>query len=81
MADVPFAKATTEALVDASLELVSGLLDGTITAAAHRSPYTLLPFFRTNFWRVTAAAATVAAAAALSVVVLGRSRPRGDGTA
>jgi creatinine amidohydrolase len=82
MADVPFAKATTEALVEASLELVNGLLDGTITAAAHRSPYALMPFFRTNFWRVTAAAAvTIVAAAAASVVVLGRSRPRGDGTA
>ena len=81
MADVDFANATTEALVDASMELVNGLLDGHIKASARRSPYTLMPFFRTNFWRVMAAGAAAVAAAAVCVAALGRSGPRGDRTA
>ena len=80
MAELDFAKATTEALVDASLELVNGLLDGHIKASARRSPYTLMPFFRTNFWRVTAAGAAAVAVAALSIAVLGRRRPGPDHT-
>ncbi len=80
MAEVDFAKATTEALVDASLELVNGLLDGHIKASARRSPYTLMPFFRTNFWSMTAAGA-VALATALSIAALARRRPGRDRTA
>ena len=78
MADVDFAKATTEVLLDASLELVNGLLDGHLKASHRRSPYTLMPFFRTNFWRATAAGAAAVALAALSIAVLGRRRPGGD---
>jgi creatinine amidohydrolase len=80
MADLEFAKATTEALVDASLELVNGLLDGRITASARRSPYTLMPFFRTNFWSMAAAGA-LALATALSIAALVRQRPEHDRTA
>jgi hypothetical protein len=81
MADVAFAKATTDVLVDASLELVNGLLDGRLTATSRRSPYTLIPFFRTNFWRATAAGATAVAATALALAVLGRRRPGPGGPA
>ena len=76
MADLEFAKATTDVLVDASLELVNGLLDGHIKASGRRSPYTLMPFFRTNFWRVTAAGAAAVAVAALAVAVLAATSPR-----
>lgn len=79
MADVDFAKATTEALVNASLELVNGLLDGRVRASARRSPYTLMPFFRTNFWRATAVGAAVTVAA-LSIAMLGRHRTQHDRT-
>ena len=80
MADLDFAKATTDVLVDFSLELVNGLLDGHIKASGRRSPYTLMPFFRTNFWRVTGASAAAVTVAALSVAVLGRRRPDHDRT-
>jgi creatinine amidohydrolase len=71
LADVDFAKATTEALMGASLDLVNGLLDGHLSASARRSPYTLMPFFRTNFWR---AAAAGAAGTALAIAALVRHR-------
>jgi creatinine amidohydrolase len=74
MADVAFARATTAALVEASLELVDGLLDGRLRASARRSPYTLMPFFRTNFWRGVAAA-TVAVAGVTAIAALVRPRP------
>ena len=80
MAEIDFAKATTEALVDASLELVNGLLDGRIRASARRSPYSLMPPFRTDFWRMTAAGA-VAMATALSIAALVRRRPGRNRTA
>jgi creatinine amidohydrolase len=73
LADVDFAKATTEALMGASLDLVNGLLDGHLSASARRSPYTLMPFFRTNFWRAAAAGAA-AAGTALSIAALVRHR-------
>jgi creatinine amidohydrolase len=73
LADVDFAKATTEALMGASLDLVNGLLDGHLSASARRSPYTLMPFFRTNFWRAAAAGAA-AAGTALAIAALVRHR-------
>ncbi len=73
LADVDFAKATTEALMGASLDLVNGLLDGHLSASARRSPYTLMPFFRTNFWRAAAAGAAVAGTA-LAIAALVRHR-------
>jgi creatinine amidohydrolase len=73
LADVDFAKATTEALMGASLDLVNGLLDGHLSASVRRSPYTLMPFFRTNFWRAAAAGAAVAGTA-LAIAALVRHR-------
>jgi creatinine amidohydrolase len=75
MADVDFAKATTEVLVNTSLELVNGLLDGTIEASRRRSPFTLVPFFRTDFWRAAAGGAALAVAV-LSTTGLVRYRAR-----
>jgi len=73
LADVDFAKATTEVLVSASLELVNGLLDGTVKASERRSPFTLMPFFRTDFWRAAAGGAALAVAV-LSMAALARRR-------
>jgi hypothetical protein len=44
------------------------LLDGNLKPSAHRSPFTLVPFFRTNFWRGAAvgAALTVTALSAMA---------------
>jgi creatinine amidohydrolase len=75
LADVGFAKATTDVLVDASMELVDDLLDGRIGATAHRSPYSLMPFFRTNFWRSAAVGAAALAAGALALAALRRRSP------
>jgi creatinine amidohydrolase len=80
MAEVDFAKATTEALLDASLELVNALLDGRMKASARRSPYRLVPFFWTNFWPLTATGA-VALATALAIAALARPGPGPDRTA
>src|SRR5262245_47386574 len=81
LADVGFAKATTQVLLEASLELVNGLLDGRLTARSRRSPYTLMPFFRTNFWPATAIGAAAVALASLSIALIGRGRPGSDGRA
>lgn len=62
MADPAFARATTDVLLAQAMILVDGLLDGRIGPAERRSPFFLIPLFRTNFRRVAGA---VAAAGAL----------------
>jgi hypothetical protein len=62
-------------LVNASLRLIDELLDGTLEPAAHRSPFTLIPFFRTNFWRAGAVGAA-AGIAAFSAVAWHRRQRR-----
>ena len=62
MADPAFARATTDALLAEAMTVVDGLLDGRIRPAERRSPFFVIPFFRTNFRRVAEA---VAAAGAL----------------
>jgi creatinine amidohydrolase len=62
MADPAFARATTDVLLAQAMILVDGLLDGRIRPAERRSPFFLIPLFRTNFRRVAGA---VAAAGAL----------------
>jgi creatinine amidohydrolase len=74
MGDPAFARATTEVLVTAAMDLVDGLIAGTTRPSQHRSPFFALPFFRTNFWPVATAGMTALAAAALAVATLGRSR-------
>jgi creatinine amidohydrolase len=76
MADPAFAKATTEVLVAEAMELVDGLIAGTIRPSQHRSPFFAVPFFRTNFWPLATAGMTAVAAAAIAVATLGRSRKR-----
>jgi hypothetical protein len=65
MADPAFGRATSEVLLAESLELVEGLLDGRVKPAEHRSPFFALPFLRTDFWPLTAAAMALLAAGAI----------------
>jgi creatinine amidohydrolase len=64
LADPAFAKATTEVLVAEALGLVEDLLDGRIRPSDRHSPFYAVPFFRTNFWRSTAALGVAVAAGA-----------------
>jgi creatinine amidohydrolase len=73
MGDPAFARATTEVLAAAAMELVDALVAGTLRPAQHRSPFFAVPFFRTNFWPLATAGMT-ALAAALALAALGRSR-------
>jgi len=78
LADPAFAKAASEVLMADAMELVEGLLDGRVAPAAGRSPFFLLPFFRTEFWPLAAAAAGIALGAVASLALSARSR-RTDG--
>ncbi|MBI1846913.1 MAG: creatininase family protein [Candidatus Rokubacteria bacterium] len=74
MGDPVFAKATSEALLGATLELVDELIDGTLRPSDRRSPFFAVPFFRTNFWRAAAGAGAFAAGVALTALTLGRRK-------
>jgi creatinine amidohydrolase len=63
-ADLDFARAGTAVLLDETMRLVDGLLDGRVRASERRSPFYAIPLFRTNFLPVLGV--TVAAAAALA---------------
>jgi creatinine amidohydrolase len=68
LADPAFARATSDVLLAETMALVEELLDGRTRPAAHRSPFFRVPFLRTDFWPITAAAATVAAIGALALL-------------
>ncbi len=72
MADVAFAKATSQVLMAATMELVDGLLEGRLHPSDRRSPFFAIPFFRTNFWRAAAGTAAFAAGAAVTALTLCR---------
>jgi creatinine amidohydrolase len=61
LADPAFARATTEVLLAEAMTLVDALLDGRIRPAERRSPFFVIPFFRTNFRRVAGAVAAASA--------------------
>jgi creatinine amidohydrolase len=61
LADPAFARATTEVLLAEAMTVVDGLLDGRIRPSERRSPFFLIPFFRTNFRRVAGAVAAAGA--------------------
>jgi creatinine amidohydrolase len=50
LADPVFARATIDVLMSEAMVIVDGLLAGTRPASAHRSVFSKLPVFRTNFW-------------------------------
>lgn len=74
MGDPAFARATTDVLVGAAMELLDGLIAGTVRPSQHRSPFFAIPFFRTNFWPVATASMTAVAAGAVAIATLGRLR-------
>ena len=74
LADPAFARAASEVLMADAMELVEGLLDGRVAPAAGRSPFFLLPFFRTDFWPLAAAAAGIALGAVASLALTARGR-------
>jgi creatinine amidohydrolase len=67
LADPAFARATSAVVVEEAMALVDAVLDG---QPPPRSPFSRLPFFRTDFWPLVAAAAAGLAA-------LAWLRPRG----
>jgi creatinine amidohydrolase len=78
LADPAFAKAATKVLMEETMRLVDGVLDGTVDHRAGRSPFYALPFFRTEFWPVTLAA--VAGFAIGTCIALGAlNRKKTDG--
>jgi creatinine amidohydrolase len=75
LADPAFARATTDVLVDEAMRMVEGLLEGRMRPADRRSPFSRVPFFRTNFWPAAGAAAA-AAGLALGLATWLRTRSR-----
>jgi creatinine amidohydrolase len=57
LADSAFARATTEVLMREAMAIVDGLLDGSRPPSAHRSLFSKVPVFRTNFWPAAAGVA------------------------
>ncbi len=68
LADPAFAKATSDVLLAETMELVEGILDGRVKPTDHHSPFFALPFLRTDFWPVTAAAMSLIAIGALALL-------------
>lgn len=66
LADAGFARASMDVLLEEIMALVDGLLDGRRRPRDSRSPFSLVPFFRTSFW--PAACAALAAVAVLSAL-------------
>ena len=50
-----------------AMAIVEGLLDGTRRASTHRSPFSKVPVFRTNFWPAAAGVVAGLGAVALGV--------------
>jgi creatinine amidohydrolase len=69
LADPAFARATADVLISEAMTLVDTLLDGGFAPGQPRSLFSVIPFFRTNFW-------PLAAAAGLALAVLGWGRRR-----
>lgn len=62
-ADLAFAKATLDVLLEEATELAERLLDGRLAVRHQRSPFHRVPFLRTDFWPVAGAALAGALAA------------------
>ena len=78
LADPVFARATTDVLMTEAMAIVDGLLDGARPASAHRSPFSKVPVFRTDFWPVAAGVAAGVAVLALGVAGWALRRRRAD---
>jgi creatinine amidohydrolase len=73
LADLAFARAVMEVLLEEGQVLLERLIDGNLTAREQRSPFLRVPFLRTDFWPLAWALGGV-----LAGVWLGRTvrRPR-----
>jgi len=71
LADPAFARTTADVLVTEAMSMVDELLDGRFAPGRPRSPFSAIPFFRTNFWPLATAAGF-----ALAVLGWGRRRNR-----
>jgi creatinine amidohydrolase len=70
LGDPAFARATADVLIAEAMVLMEALLGGRLAPGRPRSPFAALPFFRTNFW-------PLAAAAGFALALLGWRRRRG----
>jgi creatinine amidohydrolase len=50
LGDPAFARAASSVLMDEAMVLIHGLLDGRIRPRERRSPFSAVPFLRTDFW-------------------------------
>jgi creatinine amidohydrolase len=75
LADPKFARATLDVLMTEAMTIVNGLLDGTLRPSARRSPFSHVPFFRTNFWPAAGATAATLAGVGVGVFAWLRRRP------
>jgi creatinine amidohydrolase len=83
LGDPAFARAAIEVLMTETMALVDGVLDGTVRPRDARSPFFVLPFFRTDFWPVVFAATVgvaIGAATYLTLDARGRKGPDGRNT-
>ncbi len=69
LADPAFAEATSHVLLEETMALVEGILDGRIEPTDHHSPFFAIPFFRTEFWPVATAAMALLAVGALGLLL------------
>jgi creatinine amidohydrolase len=74
LADPTFAKAGAAVLMEEALAFANDVLDGGLRPSEWRSPFSSIPFFRTNFW--PAVGAGVAALALATAWWRSRSSPR-----
>jgi creatinine amidohydrolase len=65
LGDPAFARAAASVLLDEAMVLIHGLLDGRIRPHERRSPFSAVPFLRTDFWPALGSAAVLSLAAAL----------------
>jgi creatinine amidohydrolase len=76
LADPSFARAGAEVLMAEGLALANDLIDGRLPRGSHRSPFSSIPFFRTNFWPAVGSAATAVILAAAWRRLLLRAGPK-----
>jgi creatinine amidohydrolase len=74
LADPVFARATIDVLMTEAMVIVDGLLDGTRPPSAHRSVFSKLPVFSTNFWPAAMGVAAGVGALAVAGWMARRSR-------
>jgi creatinine amidohydrolase len=64
LADPAFARAAASVLLDEGMGLIHALLDGRIRPHQRRSPFSAIPFLRTDFWPALGSATVLLLAAA-----------------